>query len=112
MRSSLILAAALSMLTTAAFAHDASGRPEAGAFAPHVTGSQSEGTPEVHRPDPSSHTGVTAGVARMTGGADDSTITREGAPRGNFGFPREGRVVDNQDGQPVVEHGHRPAGSR
>ena len=111
MRKPLLLAASLVLIAGTAFAHDPSGRPETGAFAPHVTGSQGEGTPEVHRPAPTSHDGVTAGAARMTGGADDNTITREGAPRGNLGFPRAGRVVDNQDGQPVVEHGHRPAGS-
>jgi hypothetical protein len=112
MRSSLILAAGLAMLTTAALAHDPSGRPETGNFAPHVTGATGDGTPEIHRPDASTHAGASAGVASVPGGAQDSTIVYSGPARGNLGFPAPGRVVDNQDGLPVIEHGHRPAGSR
>ena len=112
MRSSLIVAATFAMFATVALAHDPAGRPEAGNFAPHVTGTTGDGTPEVHRPAGSTHQGVSAGVGSIPGGAQDSTIVYSGQARGNLGFPAPGRVVDNQDGQPVVEHGHRPAGSR
>lgn len=112
MRSSLILAATFAMFTTAALAHDPSGRPETGNFAPHVTGTTGDGLPEIHRPAASTHSGVSAGVGSIPGGAQDNTVVYSGQPRGNLGFPAPGRVVDNQDGQPVVEHGHRPAGSR
>jgi hypothetical protein len=112
MRSSLILAATFAMFTTAALAHDPSGRPEAGNFAPHVTGTGGDGRPEIHRPDASSHAGASGGVASMPAGAQDGTVVRSGPGRGTLGTPAPGRVVDNEDGRPVIEHGHRPAGSR
>lgn len=112
MRNPLILAVGLAMIAGAAMAHDPSGRPEAGAFVPHVVGANGDGTPEIHRPAGSTHDAASNGVARLTGGADDNSITYTGPQRGSFGFPTAARVVDNVDGQPVVEHGHRPAGSR
>lgn len=111
MRSSLLLAAGLAVLAGTAFAHDPAGRPEAGAFAPHVIGS-SDGQPEIHRPAASSHDNASSGVGRQAGGANDTTITYSGPARGTLGFTAPPRIVDNADGQPVIEHGHRPAGSR
>lgn len=112
MRSSLILAATFAMFATAALAHDPSGRPETGNFAPHVTGSAEAGRPEIHRPDASSHVGTSGGVASMPDGDAERTVVRSGPGRGTVGTPAPGRVVDNEDGRPVIEHGHRPAGSR
>jgi hypothetical protein len=112
MRSSLILAAALAMLTTGAFAHDPSGRPEAGNFVPHVTGTTGDGRPEIHRPDASSHTGASAGIASNPAGAQDGTIVRSGPGRCNLGVPAHGAVVGNEDGRPVMDHSNAPARSR
>lgn len=112
MRTTLLVAVTLSALATGAFAHDPSGRPEVGTFAPHVTGTTGDGRPEIHRPPATSHDAASAGVGTQRGGADDTSVTRLGPGRGNVGFPQGARVVGNEDGRPVVEHGHQPAGTR
>lgn len=107
MRISL-LAIGLALVAGGAMAHDPSGRPEAGNFAPHFMGTNGEGVPEVHRPAGSSHDVVSNGAAAVRGGIDDSTVTYSGSPQGNLGAPSVPRVVGNVDGRPIIEYG-RPS---
>lgn len=112
MRNALVLTVMLSMLAAGAQAHSPTGQPETGAFAPHVAGTAEEGRPEIHHPAASSHDSASAGLGTMRGGADDPSVTRLGPGRGNLGFSQGANIVENDEGRPVVEHGHRPPGSR
>lgn len=97
---SLIIAATL--MSGAAFAHDAPDHPASGVFAPHVAGTTGGGGPEIHRPVPTSRDTVTAGVGTLRGGADDHTVSRTGPGRGTMGGDRAPVIVGNDGGQPVI----------
>lgn len=99
----------------AARAHDADNVPESDtpahrAMGPHagavVVGTTGDGVPVIHRDAATSHDTASAGAPRGIGPADDpSLVARAGDARGSFGFDAPARVVDVDEGRPVLGHG-------
>lgn len=61
-----------------------------------------DGKPVIHRPEIPNSRAVSAGLGRLEGGADDTSVSRSGPGRGTMGGNRPAIIVGNEDGRPVI----------
>lgn len=70
----------------------------------HVDGTDGDGVPIIHRPEPNAAGSASSGVGAIMGAADDNTVSYSGPAYGSLGFSTAPRVTGNDGagGAPIV----------